>query len=481
MGVKPNVPAITPGAPLPEGVAQATDPAGLREIVFISKATPGDDEFVLWLAPRLEAAGYQVFADILSLDAGSRWRKHVTGSLQNRAVKMLLCCRDSTLAKDGVLEEIGIAEDVARDLSDPKFIIPLRLEPFKKVFGIGELQWVDFSKSWADGLNSLLKELAKQNVPRDPARVTINPNWEIYRRRNAVAIKPEPEPLTSNWLRVIEMPDHIRYFEPSGAIDHGVLKGIRKVFRYPAEPYMRGFFSFATLDDVEAELSNLGKFKVSAEIAVSDFTANGWEEKALRSREAKNYVQSMFRQAWNLRCRERGLAEYQWSSDSGFHAGAKLVATGQKIPWGRQGAKRSSMLRNVAKGHVWNFGFSALPSLWPFEHFKLKQRVLFSEHTENGEGAVIDDKDKQHRLRRKVCKGWRNKQWHGRLMAMLELLSEDLAYIYLPLGAGTHLVLEASPVLFTSPVTTVLPDLLGDDDEEFDDSTITGVVEEEAA
>jgi hypothetical protein len=33
-----------------------------RDLIFISKATPGDDQFVLWLAPRLEAAGYKVFA-----------------------------------------------------------------------------------------------------------------------------------------------------------------------------------------------------------------------------------------------------------------------------------------------------------------------------------------------------------------------------------------------------------------------------------
>jgi hypothetical protein len=35
-----------------------------RDVVFLSKATPGDDEFSLWLAPKLEAAGYKVFADI---------------------------------------------------------------------------------------------------------------------------------------------------------------------------------------------------------------------------------------------------------------------------------------------------------------------------------------------------------------------------------------------------------------------------------
>jgi hypothetical protein len=87
-----------------------------RKVIFISKATPGDDEFALWLAPRLEAAGYSVFADILNLDGGTRWRKEVTNTLQTRGVKMLLCCRDSTLASDGVQEEIGIATDLAKEL-----------------------------------------------------------------------------------------------------------------------------------------------------------------------------------------------------------------------------------------------------------------------------------------------------------------------------------------------------------------------------
>ena len=147
-----------------------------RETVFISKATPGDDEFVLWLAPRLEAAGYSVFADILSLEPGDRWRKQVTKTLQNKAVKMLLCCRDSTLEKNGVQEEIGIAEDLVKDLKDARFIIPLRLEKFKKLFGIGELQYVDFVGSWATGLRDLLDTLDNQHVPRSTGKIVINPN-----------------------------------------------------------------------------------------------------------------------------------------------------------------------------------------------------------------------------------------------------------------------------------------------------------------
>jgi hypothetical protein len=50
----------------------AAGSAPARTVVFISKATPGDDEFALWLAPRLEAAGYTVFADIVTLEPGER-------------------------------------------------------------------------------------------------------------------------------------------------------------------------------------------------------------------------------------------------------------------------------------------------------------------------------------------------------------------------------------------------------------------------
>jgi hypothetical protein len=110
-----------------------------RTVLFISKATPGDDEFALWIAPRLEAAGYEVFADIRSLDGGTRWRKEITNTLQDRAIKMLLCCSDETLARDNVQEEIGIGLDLAKELPDPKFIIPLRQRQYKKVLGIGEL------------------------------------------------------------------------------------------------------------------------------------------------------------------------------------------------------------------------------------------------------------------------------------------------------------------------------------------------------
>lgn len=448
-------------------------PQVMRDVVFISKATPGDNEFALWLAPRLEAAGYTVFADILSLEGGTRWRKDVTRTLQERAIKMLLCCRDSTLASDGVQEEIGIASDLVKQLGDPKFIIPLRLEPYKKLFGIGELQYVDFTRGWAEGLAKLLDTLRRQKAPHDTSSIRINSNWENFRRRGAVQIKDEPERLTSNWLRVAEIPDVIRYFEPTGAIERDALNSACRTAAFPIEPHLRGILSFATAEEINDTLAHVGRFAVKHEVDTLTFVASGFPSCDIVRQTASNIVYSMFRQAWNRFCHDRGLIEYQYAMNTaGFHAGRDQAAIGQKFPWGRQGDRRASMLRNVAKGHVWQFGVTAIPAFWPFFHFRLKSRVLFAPLNGGEAGAPYGDTRKMHRLRRTVCKGWRNKQWHGRIMAFIEMLSQESAFIALPLSPSAAVKLDAAPMLFASPVSTDLPNTMLDEEDEQDPTTL---------
>jgi hypothetical protein len=86
------------------------------------------------------------------------------------------------------------------------------------------------------------------------------------------------------------------------------------------------------------------------------------------------------------------------------------------------------MLRNIAKGHIWQFGVTALPATWPFWHLKLKARVLFAADNGTPEGLAIDDPKKMHKLRRSICKGWRNKQWHGRMLAFLNAFRGQCLY-----------------------------------------------------
>lgn len=444
-----------------------------RNVVFISKATPGDDEFVTWLAPKLEAAGYIVFADIHCLEPGDRWRNVITSTLQQKSIKMLLCCNNATLSKDGVREELGMAIDLSKKLNDPRFIIPLRLERYEKVFGMGELQWVDFLPGWENGLSDLLKTLENQSVPRNEESNQITSTWSELRKKFSHSVEALPEELASNWLRVSSIPDQIYYYECTGALNHDALKQACAFSSFPVEQRFRGFYTFATLEEVNDEFLNVGKFVSKAEIPVKEFIEVGSISPKLNPRETKNLVTSIIRKAWEMYGKSKKLGYYPFSGLPGFYANEEVIQVGKMIAWGETGNKRSSMLRNSAGGKVWQFGITATHAYWPFWHFKIKTRVVFAELLGNKiAGQVIDDATVQHRLRRKVCSVWRNKQWHGRMMAFLQMLSGGNESINIPLSSSRSICLDASPVKVISPVTTTLPDLLDDDDDEKDISTL---------
>jgi hypothetical protein len=443
-----------------------------RDTIFLIKASPIDDEFALWLAPKLEAEGYRVFADILTLQPGDRWRRQIHQALQHRAAKVLLICRNATLADPSVQDDLDIALELSKELNDPRFVIPLRLEPGKKVKGVGDAVTVDFVRGWGEGVSLLVDVLQRQKAPRAAGEPVIDPNWEIFRRRGAIPLVQEPERLTSNWLRVAEAPDVIRYFESTGAIEDRLLDRALEAFLYPSAKQGSGIITFAEQSEVDVAFASAGRFRLKHEIPLLEFVDNGFAALGIERQVASNLIIAMIKKAWLSFCQQKGFVEYHYSNAVGFHASAAQAAIGQRIPWGKQGDRRSSMLRNVAKGHIWQFGVTAMPYFWPFWHLKLKSRVLFSVDNDTPEGLSIDDAGKMHRLRRRICKGWRNKQWHGRMLAFLELLSGESACIRLSLAANAVLAVEVAPALFTSPVSTALPDILDADEEEPDISTL---------
>ncbi|MVT54249.1 TIR domain-containing protein [Bradyrhizobium yuanmingense] len=467
-----GVPAVLANLLPPREATGSATKTAPRDTIFLIKASPIDDEFALWLAPKLEAEGYRVFADILTLQPGDRWRREINQALQYRAAKVLLLCRDATLSDPRVQDDLDIALEVSKELGDSRFVIPLRLEPGKKVKGVGDAVTVDFVRGWGEGVGLLLDALQRQKVPRPAGQAVVDPNWEIFRRRGAIPLVDEAERLTSNWLRAAEAPDVIRFFESTGAIEDRLLDRALEDFPYPCAKQGSGIITFAEQSEVDTAFASAGRFKLKHEIPLLEFVDNGFSALGIERQVASNLIMAMIKRAWLSFCREKGFIEYQYSNAVGFHASAAQAATGQRIPWGKQGARRSSMLRNVAKGHIWQFGVTAMPYFWPFWHLKLKARVLFAVDNETPAGLSIDDPRKLHRLRRTVCKGWRNKQWHGRMLAFLELLSGESAYIRLALSANAALLIEAAPMLFTSPVSTALSNVLDADDEETDSSTL---------
>ncbi len=227
-----EVPPVLANLLSPRGSTEEGADIVERDVIYLIKSSPIDDEFVLWLAPKLEAEGYRVFADILTLQPGDRWRRETNAVLQARTAKVLLLSKDATLADQQVQDDLDIALETGKELGDSRFIIPLRLEPGRKVKGIGDAVPVDFVRGWAEGLTTLVDALSRQKVPRSSEAPTIDRNWEIFRRRGAVPLVEESERLTSNWLRVVEAPDFIRFYEASGVIDARSLQAAIDAYPY---------------------------------------------------------------------------------------------------------------------------------------------------------------------------------------------------------------------------------------------------------
>lgn len=452
--------------------------SSIRDTIFISKATPGDDDFTLWLAPKLEAMGYKVFADILCLDTGDRWRKTLTDTLHQRAIKMILCCSTETLDREGVQEEIEIAKDLIKELNDPNFILPFKMKKFRKLFGIGGLQYIDFENRWADGLVALQESLEKQNVPK-ASNGQIQPQWEHYMSRRQIRVDDTPETLTSNWLRLEQAPDMLYHLEPKNLCSEDTLRKLGQSFVFPVVEFGRGFITFASPMDLEEHFLSVGPFECKAEIPFSNFMEEGFEPSKIEPRDAKNTSINLLRQAWEKHCKAEGFLQHNFSKAASFHIDESKIEIGKRVSWGRQGARRNSMLRNISKGKVWEYGVSVIPSLFPYPHFKLQGRVLFSDMKDRKKTIVIPSKDKQFRLRRSVCSGWRNKAWHGRLMAFMELLAGESPYVAMPVGRGQHILADALPISFTSPVSARQENELGEDAEERDLTTVQGYFENE--
>lgn len=68
-----------------------SDPA--RDVVFISHATPQDNDFVKWLGARLIGLGYNVWADVFELKGGTPFWRSIEEAIRGRATKVAVRSR----------------------------------------------------------------------------------------------------------------------------------------------------------------------------------------------------------------------------------------------------------------------------------------------------------------------------------------------------------------------------------------------------
>lgn len=427
-----------------------------RKLVFISHANPEDNEFVSWLGTRLIAAGYEVWADIFQLVGGEAFWRDIGTAIKEDAATVIAVLSRSSYQKDGVLDEIAMAVGTGRKLSKPSFVIPVRLDDLP--YGdfpeqLIRLNAVDFAANWADGLARVQEALIKSGVPREnssPANAF--DQWRAFRLRQSGAVTEATEPVSSNWLRILDLPEQINFCRFGGE-PKAVAKALAS-FTTPIVPLERLGLTFSDAPNLVIDDAPSISVEHAYEFDVQKFIAGERQTgPEVRRGDASNMLTNLLRQAWENFAKSRGMLAYEFSNSTGWFMPLNLLDGNKATYTDVAGKSRWKRLvgRSEKRQVYWHFAVTAYASLGDDPHFVLRPQVVF---TTDGK-TPLESKARAASLRRSFCKNWWNDRWHGLLAAFVSFLSDGNDEIHLPLGADKFARIEGRLLGFESTLSII--------------------------
>ena len=135
-----------------------------RKILFVSHATPEDNDFAKWLASQLAIAGYEAWCDVTELLGGERFWNNIEEVIDTATFRFLFVSTLHSNKKPGSLRELKLAQEAQSKHRLKDFIVPLKIDafPFSSMQdSIQDLNMVRFDETWAGGLCQLLALLER--------------------------------------------------------------------------------------------------------------------------------------------------------------------------------------------------------------------------------------------------------------------------------------------------------------------------------
>ncbi|MCY3857977.1 MAG: toll/interleukin-1 receptor domain-containing protein [Gammaproteobacteria bacterium] len=424
-----------------------------RDVIFISHANPEDNAFTAWLGSRLSDLGFKVWADILNLRAGQDWQRLLENAIRDRATKVLVVGSQTGLDKQGVRNEIQIANDVAKKIGDKNFLIPLRLEQYEAPFSLVHIQYIDFSKSWALGLANLCDTLENEyKVSRDFGKSSyLAKLWQDTFVSRSSQVESKSETLISNWLKIESFPKFLFYYECQDLfIDRQTLDASITSMTYPNVKYKSGILTFSSFSDVNTSRSPQIGWKLVSKIATSKFQLDGWHSQKIRRGDARRFLMNLTRQALELMLSGKHMTSYVFANEQlGWWFDIDACPESYvKYNWGESiSGKRKLIGSSRKKGNHWHYGVTLRPSLFPIPHVKLIHRVIF---TVDGK-TPITSLPRMHRMRRSFTKSWRNDRWRDMQHAFLYFISGGYDHMSVRTASDSYIRLRLPAMQINSP------------------------------
>ena len=421
----------------------------MRDSIFISHAAPEDNDFTRWLSLQLIGLGYKVWSDVIKLKGGEDWWPIIEKEIRENSVKFITVLSVPANNKDGVLKELAVAQKVKKQLNDEQFIIPIHVDSNLSHddvnIELNRLNSISFKKSWAEGLKRLIELLEEHKVLKSlPNFGEVNRLWEAAFLQNKQPIEKQ-EIYSSNWFPIIEMPKSLRFHK----IKYAIPKGFElSSLPYPIVTYRDYFATFAWCYDFMNELPKTTTYDQSQtiEIPVEEVLNGNFNDEFIRNRIAKNIVIQLLNKAFDKSLRKKPVSVYTMSNQLSFYVNKGVIEKDKfnKIQFvGKQ------------KDKQWHFGISGSVKMFPERCFVINSHIWFTSDGIN----LIPESAKQHAARRKQGRNWWNNDWRSKTVAFVQYLAEEDEMVHLDLGSEEKAKFSMNPMLFSSPVTYVDPNI----------------------
>jgi len=435
-----------------------------RDKIFISHATPEDNDFTKWLSLKLIALGYDVWCDLFYLERGGDFWNNIEREIRENTCKFLIIQSTTSNNKDGVLKELAVATKVKKQLNDDNFIIPLAIDINLSYDDINielvRLNSIDFKTSWATGLQDLIKALEKQNVPKNAP----NPNksnllyQQIFLQGKSVIEKEEI--YDSNWFPINSFPSELKFHRYGNMIPKDF--DVRDLV-FPAIPYRDYLCTFAWEYDFIKQLpeTELYDNRDTIKISISEIFSENFDNKFIYNSECKRLIIQLINKGFELRMKEKAIRNYQMSN--------KLAYWIEKGTLEKDKMNKISLVGKMLDKN-WHFGISAAGKLYPYHVLMISSHIFFTS-----DGKTLIDSALQHKARRKKGSSWWNNNWRARLLAFIKYSNNENSF-YLEMGSEEKIYISNQPMQFLGKVSYEIPckenvkEVERDEDEEdYDD------------
>ncbi|MDI6694741.1 MAG: TIR domain-containing protein [Anaerolineales bacterium] len=429
-----------------------------KDHVFISSA-PEDSVLAGWLAKRLVAEGYLVWYERLNLLGGEIYPESVNEAIRDHTFCVIALYSRASLVNPEVARQRALALSIGGD-RNCDFFIPIDVDGvnLSQVDRVtSSLVFISFSNNWASGLQQLLRKLDSSGCPKP-----------LYHGKTIVArslvgkdvLSNQTETLLSNCLQVESLPQVIHRFKAAREVP-GDLERIRFEWAYrQVDPVT--FLSFHQPPSHVLEKNNLQPMGYEF-----------WQNiESIDGILARNLVSELIRKSLIVKCHQRGL---RFCADTGLHY----------FPWGLLNRGRFEFVRpNGSRSHInvtgqrkfWRPSGAQQYRYYLAPVFSVAQD-LFGDFTvlvhirirlTDSSGQVLPKRTAISR-RKHLCKGWWNKEWLDRLLAVCQYLADD-DKILIGDRQDEQIIIRATPVSLSAPlgINEVALDRLS-----FDRSTLT--------